>query len=55
MLWGRLKVVTAAHLVAQAKQKAKHDMELADAAAQEDKVAMQQYQFSALLQPLCIH
>ena len=44
VLWGRLKVRTAAHLEAQAKQKAKHDLEVADAAAQEERVALQQYQ-----------
>lgn len=44
VLWGRLKVRTAAHLEAQAKQKAKHDLEVADAVAQEERVALQQYQ-----------
>lgn len=43
-LWGKLKVATAARLMAQAKQKAKHDLEVADAAAQEERVALQQYQ-----------
>ena len=43
-LWGKLKTATAAHLAAQAKQKAKHDLEVADATAREERVAMQQYQ-----------
>lgn len=44
MLWGKLKTATAAHLAAQAKLKAKHDLEVADVAAREERVAMQQYQ-----------
>lgn len=44
MLWGKLKTATAAHLAAEAEQKAKHDLEVADAAAQEEQVARQQYQ-----------
>lgn len=44
MLWGKLKTATAAHLAAKAKLKAKHDLEMAGAAAQEERVAMQQYQ-----------
>ncbi|DBB10243.1 TPA: hypothetical protein ACH3X3_001808 [Trebouxia sp. C0006] len=43
-LWARLKVVATAHLEAQAKQKAKQALEIADAVAQEERVALQQYQ-----------
>ena len=43
-LWGKLKAVTTAHLAAAAKQKAKQALEVADAVAQEEMVAMQQYQ-----------
>ncbi len=45
-LWARLKVVATAHLEAQAKQKAKQALEIADAVAQEERVALQQYQLS---------
>ena len=47
MLWGKLKAATAAHLAAQAKLKAKHDLEMAGAAAQEERVALQQYKCAA--------
>lgn len=53
MLWGRLKVATTAHLVAQAKQKAKHDLEVADAVAQEERVALQQYQYAPSTAQCC--
>ena len=39
-------MVTAAHLEAQAKLKAQHLLEVADAQAHEERVAMQQYQLS---------
>ena len=50
-LWARLKVVATAHLEAQAKQKAKQALEIADAVAQEERVALQQYQLSLPQQP----
>ncbi|DBA85962.1 TPA: hypothetical protein ACH3X1_005501 [Trebouxia sp. C0004] len=43
-LWARLKLVATAHLEDQAKQKAKQALEIADAVAQEERVALQQYQ-----------
>lgn len=43
--------MTAAHLAAAAKQKAKQALEVADAAAQEEHVAMQQYQLRSLPVP----
>lgn len=46
-LWAQLKVVATAHLEAQAKQKAKQALEIADAVAQEERVALQQYQLSS--------
>ena len=46
ILWSKLKVVALAHLAAQAKQKAKQALEIADAVAQEERVAMQQYELS---------
>ncbi len=52
-LWARLKVVATAHLEAQAKQKAKQALEIADAVAQEERVALQQYQLSFLTTLCC--
>jgi hypothetical protein len=52
-LWARLKVVATAHLEAQAKQKAKQALEIADAVAQEERVALQQYQLSSLTSLCC--
>jgi len=52
-LWARLKVVATAHLEAQAKLKAKQALEVADAVAQEERVALQQYQLSFLTTLCC--